>query len=38
VTTRSASGRAIFYRRVGILAAAMGAISFALGFLLHPMI
>jgi len=36
VTTRTAKG-GIFTRRVGIVAAAMGFVSFALGYLIHPM-
>ena len=36
VTTRTAKG-GIFTRRVGIVAAAMGFMSFALGYLIHPM-
>lgn len=36
VTTRTAKGR-IFSRRMGIVAAAMVLIAFALGYFLHPM-
>lgn len=36
VTTRTTKG-GIFSRRIGIVAAAMGLIAFALGYLLHPM-
>jgi hypothetical protein len=36
MTTRT-SRRGIFSRRSAIVAAAMGLISFALGYLLHPM-
>jgi hypothetical protein len=36
VTTRTAK-RGFYSRRMGLVAAAMGVISFALGYLTHPM-
>jgi len=36
MTTRTTK-RGIFSRRMGAIAAAMGFISFALGYLIHPM-
>jgi hypothetical protein len=36
VTFRAAT-RGIFYRRLGIVGVAMGIVSFALGYLTHPM-
>jgi hypothetical protein len=36
VTTRT-NRRGVFYRRIGIFAAAMGLVSFALGYLIHPL-
>ncbi len=37
MTTRTRSRSGIFTRRNTIIAAAMGLISFALGYFLHPM-
>jgi hypothetical protein len=36
MTTRT-TRRGIFSRRIGLVAAAMGFASFALGYLIHPM-
>jgi hypothetical protein len=37
MTTRTSSKSGLFNRRMGIIAAAMGLLSFALGYLIHPM-
>ena len=37
MTTRTSSRSGIFTRRYAIIGAAMGLISFALGYLVHPM-